>query len=104
MMGTTVEFQAEGNFYQDGGVKDTGVGYHGDAERRMVIAIRTGNNMMPLHYQWFFKSEPIGKNFSVDIAPGDLYVMSEKAVGTDWKKKSILTLRHASGAAKYVKL
>ena len=38
------------------------------------------------------------------IAPGDFYVMSEKTVGTDWKKKSILTLRHASGASKYVKL
>ena len=25
-MGTVVEFQAEGNFYHDGGVKDTGVG------------------------------------------------------------------------------
>ena len=30
-MGTMVEFQAEGNLYHDGGVKDTGVGYHGDA-------------------------------------------------------------------------
>ena len=70
----------------------------------MVIAIRTGNNTMPLHYQWFYRSKPVGRNFSVDIAPGDLYVMSEKAVGTDWKKKSILTIRHASGAAKYVKI
>ena len=70
----------------------------------MVIAIRTGNNTMPLHYQWFYKSKPIGENFSLDITPGDLYVMSEKAVGTDWKKKSILTLRHASGAPKYVKV
>ena len=70
----------------------------------MVIAIRTGNNTMPLHYQWFYRSKSVGRNFSVDIAPGDLYVMSEKAVGTDWKKKSILTIRHASGAAKYVKI
>lgn len=31
---------------------------------------------MPLHYQWFYQAKPIGKNFSVDIAPGDLYVMS----------------------------
>ncbi len=59
---------------------------------------------MPLHYQWFYKSKPIGNNYSVHVDPGDLYVMSEKAVGTDWHKKSILTLRHASGAAKYIKL
>jgi hypothetical protein len=35
---------------------------------------------------------------------GDLYVMSEKAVGTDVKKKKIATLRHAAGASKYLEL
>ena len=32
---------------------------------------------------------------------GDLYVMSEKAVGTDWLLKNTLTLRHAAGSRKY---
>jgi len=27
--------------------------------------------------------------------------MSEKAVGTDWKKKTIPTLRHATGSDKF---
>ena len=27
--------------------------------------------------------------------------MSEKSVGTDWKKKNIYTLRHATGSDKY---
>jgi hypothetical protein len=31
VMGTTIEFQAEGNLYHDGGVKHTGLGYHGDS-------------------------------------------------------------------------
>jgi hypothetical protein len=31
MMDTNIEYQAEGNFYTDGGIKTTGVGYHGDA-------------------------------------------------------------------------
>ena len=26
-----------------------------------------------------------------------MYIMSEKAVGTDWKKKNIYTLRHSAG-------
>jgi hypothetical protein len=26
-----------------------------------------------------------------------MYIMSEKTVGTDWRKSSILTLRHAAG-------
>jgi hypothetical protein len=30
-MGTNVNFVAEGNLYYDGGVKTTGLGYHGDA-------------------------------------------------------------------------
>jgi len=28
--------------------------------------------------------------------------MSEKAVGTDWRKRKIMTLRHATGAKEYV--
>jgi hypothetical protein len=31
-----------------------------------------------------------------------MYVMSEKAVGSDWKRSSILTLRHATGAKKFL--
>ena len=30
--------------------------------------------------------------------------MSEKAVGADWKLRSIYTLRHAAGAKKYTRL
>ena len=97
------ELQAEGNFYTDGGQKKTGIGFHGDAERKEVVAIRTGNQTMPLHYQWYYKSQRVGQRFTTDIAPGDLYVMSEKAVGFDWKRSSIYTLRHATGANKYTK-
>jgi hypothetical protein len=32
---------------------------------------------------------------------GDIYVMSEKAVGTDWLKKNTFTLRHATGSAEF---
>ena len=31
------------------------------------------------------------------------FMMSEKAVGRDWKRKSIPTLRHAAGCDKYIK-
>ena len=30
-----------------------------------------------------------------------MYVMSEKAVGTDWKSRSKLTLRHAAGCPSF---
>jgi 2-hydroxy-3-keto-5-methylthiopentenyl-1-phosphate phosphatase len=37
-----------------------------------------------------------------DLNDGDIYFMSQKAVGTDWKRKIIPTLRHAAGAKKYL--
>ena len=35
------------------------------------------------------------------IEHGDMYIMSEKATGFDWKSKSKYTLRHAAGCQKY---
>jgi hypothetical protein len=88
----------EGNYYWN--VNKTGIGFHGDSERLKVIGIRLGSKM-PLYYQWFFNSEPIGTKLKIDLDGGDIYIMSEKTVGTDWKKKSIYTLRHAAGCEKY---
>lgn len=77
-------------------MKKTYIGYHGDSERKIVIAMRLGTESMPFYYQWFQRSSAIGKNIKIVLNPGDVYVMSEKAVGTDWKKKIIPTLRHAT--------
>ena len=33
----------------------------------------------------------------IDLTNSDIYVMSEKAVGTDWKRRNIKTIRHAAG-------
>jgi hypothetical protein len=38
------------------------------------------------------------------LGDGDMYVMSEKAVGFDWLKKKIPTLRHATGCDKFTVL
>lgn len=92
---------AEGNYYFD--ASKTGIGFHGDSERRIVVAIRLGESI-PLVYNWFYNSQSIGQPINLVLNHGDMYVMSEKAVGTDWKKKSIYTLRHAAGCAKYTSL
>ena len=42
--------KGEGNYYYD--TTKCGIGFHGDSERRKVIAIRLGASM-PIHYQWF---------------------------------------------------
>ena len=91
--------QCEANYYYD--VRKTFIGFHGDTERRIVVAIRLGADF-PLHYQWFKESKPVGKLFTRILSDGDVYFMSEKAVGFDWKKRKTYTLRHAAGSAKKV--
>lgn len=90
---------AEGNFYYHA---DTcGISFHGDGERRKVVALRLGQSM-PLHYQWFQQCQPIGDRLELILHDGDLYVMSEYATGFNWKKRIIPTLRHAAGAPNYL--
>jgi len=89
---------AEANYYYD--ISKCGIGFHGDGERKKVVAIRMGESM-PLYYQWYQNSNPVGKLFEITLNDGDMYIMSEKAVGFDWLKKKVATLRHAAGSKKY---
>jgi alkylated DNA repair dioxygenase AlkB len=89
---------AEGNYYYD--TKKCGIGYHGDSERNIVIAIRLGASL-PICYRWYHRSNQVGNTISIDLDHGDIYVMSEKATGNDWKYSSKYTLRHATGSGIY---
>lgn len=91
--------KVESNYYYD--TFKCGIGFHGDSERRKVIGVRIGYSSMPMHWQWYHRGEPIGDRIQIPLDAGDMYVMSEKAVGTDWKKKTIPTLRHATGCDKF---
>jgi hypothetical protein len=86
--------EVEGNYYYD--LQKCGIGYHGDTERKKVVGIRIGEGF-PLCYQWFQESKPLTDRLQLNLGEGDLYMMSEKAVGFDWKTKKIPTLRHAAG-------
>jgi hypothetical protein len=113
----------EGNYYYN--VDKCYIGFHGDAERRKVVGVRMGKSFK-LHYQWYGVPEDdeeatikakaknknarlrktkklSGKRLEIVLNHGDLYIMSEKAVGTDWMSKNVLTLRHAAGEAKNLK-
>lgn len=89
---------AELNYYYN--LQKCGIGFHGDSERKIVICARLGADM-PMHFQWFHKFKPIGERTSFTLKHGDIYIMTEKAVGTDWKSSSFPTLRHAAGCDKY---
>lgn len=95
------QLNAELNVYYD--VTKCGIGFHGDAERNVTIGLRLGVEI-PFEYQWFQEGKPIGNRIRVELKQGDLYAMGAKAVGTDWKKRKVPTLRHAAGAAKFLKI
>ena len=92
----------EGNRYYN--LKNTGIGFHGDTERVIVICISIGCDNYPMRWQWFKDGMPVGTPIDIRLNCGDVYIMSEKAVGSDWKFRSIYTLRHAAGADKYTNL
>ena len=58
---------------------------------------------MNMHWMWYYSDEPRGLNVSIKLNKGDLYCMTEKTVGTDWREapKKRYTLRHAAGAPMY---
>ena len=90
----------EGNRYFD--IKKCGIGWHGDSERKKVIGIRLGQTML-FKIRWYNKSNPVSESVSINLNDGDMYIMSEKAVGYDWKRRNIFTLRHSAGCNKYTK-
>ena len=96
-----VLLNGEANYYYD--ISKCGIGYHGDAERRKVFAVRMGSTM-PLYFQWFQRSCSVGTPFELVLNNGDMYIMSEKAVGFDWLKKIKPTLRHSTGCPKFTKI
>ena len=83
----------EGNYYYD--IKKTYIGYHGDTERKKVIGVRLGATFS-LFYQWYEHNEAVTEPYHFKLNHGDIYIMSDKAVGHDWKNSSYPTLRHAA--------
>lgn len=88
--------KGEGNYYYD--LRTCGIGWHGDTERRKVVAVRLGGGSTPICFRWYYGGVPFGALTEIPLRGGDLYVMSEKAVGADWRCSSRWTLRHATGA------
>ena len=87
------DLQCEGNYYYD--VNKTYIGFHGDYEREIVIALRLGADFN-IYFNWYKDCKKVGELFSHTLHHGDIYFMSDKTVGRDWKHRSIYTLRHAA--------
>lgn len=96
------KFIIEGNWYPE----EYGyIPFHGDSERKLVAGVRLGASN-PLYFGWWqydVRTKSIGyvqdSMTCVVLEGGDLYMMSEKAVGTDWENggNKLPHLRHAAG-------
>ena len=53
-----------------------GIGWHGDAERKLVAGARFGPGAkgMPFKMQWFYKGVPVGKEARIELDAGDIYI------------------------------
>ena len=92
--------EAEGNHYYE---DKSGIGFHGDSERKTVICLSLGKPSV-LRYQWRLpnSSEHTFTPVDINIGHGDVYLMSEKATGYDWRMRSKVRVVHAAGATKYI--
>ena len=82
---------------------DGGIGLHGDVERNLVVGGNIGTEPRTIVWQKFHRFKPVGETLSIVLQPGDCYIMSEHASGQDWKRSSIVTVRHAAGSEQYLK-
>lgn len=91
--------QGEGNYYYD--ISKTGIGFHGDTERKKVIGVKLGEKI-PFQFKWFCHGSQFGDTIHFELGDGDIYVMDEIATGCNWKRKNIFTLRHGAGCKKFL--
>jgi len=83
-------------------IRECGIRWHGDAERRKTLVTRLGPNSErhPFWLMWYHNHAPVSDPIRIDLAHGEVCIPSEKAVGTDFKRSTIPTLRHATGFLK----
>ena len=89
------KLNAEGNkYFHD----KAGIGYHGDAERKIVICLSLGKETT-LRYHWRLpgSSDHTLEPTDIKLNHGDVYIMSEKATGWDWKLRSKVRVVHGAG-------
>ena len=92
--------ESEGNHYYSA---KSGIGFHGDAERRKVICASLGTATV-LHMYWRLpgSSNQGSEMLQFELEEGDVYAFSEKATGHDWRSSSKCRMVHGAGAKKYI--
>lgn len=97
------KYYAEGVHYYE---ESSGLGFHGDDGRQVVIGLCLGKTAT-LRYCWRKPNSSDNASFppiDIKVCHGDIYIMSKKATGNDWKKRSQYRVLHAAGATKYINI
>uniref|UniRef100_A0A7S1AYP6 Alpha-ketoglutarate-dependent dioxygenase AlkB-like domain-containing protein n=1 Tax=Noctiluca scintillans TaxID=2966 RepID=A0A7S1AYP6_NOCSC len=91
---------AEGNLYFEDA---SGIGFHGDGERKIVVCVSLGSpSVLRFHWRLPNSSEHTFEPVDITVHHGDIYIMSEKATGFDWRSRSRVRVVHAAGSSKYI--
>ena len=79
-----------------------GIKLTGDMKKYEKIIINIGNSI-PMEFQWFRFSKSTnnyvkeGNPVHINIKDGDMLIFSNKAIGHDCERKSVLSVRHSIG-------
>jgi len=93
---------AEASVYYD---NTCGIGYHGDDERpnTPVIGVNMGESRF-LTFRSFFRHRFLGEEIRLQLNTGDMYFLSEEAVGVGWIRDSYrrVIFRHRAGSERFL--
>lgn len=91
---------AEANVYHS---EMSGIGFHGDSERKMVVGVNMGAKRV-IEFQAFEHTLPVGKRLRIHLRDGDMYFMCTVACGNDWTSNGYRSLhyRHRAGYQKWL--
>ena len=94
------ELNFEANVYHS---EDSGIGFHGDTERCMVIGANMGKKRC-IEFQAFEEALPTGKCVSIELRNNDMYLMCVEACGHNWKDGGykLPHFRHRAGYPKWL--
>lgn len=67
------------------------------SQKHHPIFFQVGLEKLPLNFCWFQEGKAVAEPLTIELAEGDLVLMTEKAAGYDCRKKKIYTLRHGLG-------
>lgn len=85
---------AEGTYYYN--TNECYTPMHQKKERKKVINLHLGSSF-PLHFCWYHQSQKVSDMKTIQINHGDLYIMSEIAIGNIKESKTKLYLKHSMG-------